>query len=94
MEPRLRHGQSNMHPYDIMIIISIACVVGFTGVIYVDKDLKLALLLIAAAAIGCPLGAWVFWRFVPIHDQFAVIFGGFAGGTILSLYAHWLRRGH
>ncbi|MCA0871918.1 hypothetical protein LCL97_13850 [Seohaeicola saemankumensis] len=82
-----------MHPYDIFLIVSVACVIGFTGVIYVENDLKLALGFVASAVIGCPLGAWAFWRFVPIQDQFAVIAGAFVGGLVLSgVNVVWWRR--
>ncbi|MFT4960397.1 MAG: hypothetical protein ACI92Z_001480 [Paracoccaceae bacterium] len=62
-----------MHAYDIMLIVSIACVVGFIGVIYVDDDLALA-----------------FW-YVPIHDQFAVVFGAFGGGVLLAVLTRMAR---
>ena len=81
-----------MHPYDVILIISVACVIGFTGVIYVDDDLLLALGYLASAILGCPTGAWVFWRFVPIQDQFAVIFGAFSGGLSLAVLNYWLRN--
>lgn len=81
-----------MHPYDIFLIISVACVIGFTGVIHVDRSLPLALGYVASAVVGCPLGAWLFWRFVPMQDQFAVIVGAFAGGLALSAVNWTLQR--
>ena len=48
-----------MHPYDIYLIVSVACVIGFTAVIHVEHDLRLALGHVAAAALGCPLGGWL-----------------------------------
>lgn len=74
-----------MHAYDIMLIVSIACVIGFVAVIYVENDLVLALGYVVAAVIGTFSGAYLAFWFVPIHDQFAVIFGAFGGGLILAI---------
>lgn len=74
-----------MHPYDIMLIISIACMVGFVGVIYVEDDLILALGYILAAVVGTFSGAYLAFWFVPIQDQFAIIFGAIGGGVALAI---------
>ena len=80
-----------MHAYDIMLIVSIACVVGFIGVIYVENDLPLALGYVVAAVVGTFTGAYLAFWYVPIHDQFAVIFGAFTGGVTLAVLARVTR---
>lgn len=81
-----------MHAYDIMLIVSIACVVGFVAVIYVEDDLILALGYVAAAIVGTFSGAYLAFWFVPIHDQFAIIFGAFFGGVLLAILTKIARR--
>lgn len=80
-----------MHPYDIMLIVSIACMIGFTTVIYVENDLILAFGYLGASAAGNGLGGYLGVHLLPIQDQFAIIFGAFGGGVLLC-FAVWLAR--
>ena len=81
-----------MHAYDILLIVSVACVIGFTAVIYVDDDLPLALGYVAAAIVGPPVGGWLFYTFLPVQQQFALILGAFLGGLLLAFAARWVRH--
>ena len=81
-----------MHPYDIMLVISIATAAIFTSLIYVRRDLVLAFGSIAAAIIGSFGGAFVALRWAPVHDQFAIMFGAI-GGSALLIGVFWVLAG-
>jgi hypothetical protein len=81
-----------MHPYDVMIIVSVTCMVGFIAIIYVDDDLPLALGYIGSSIVGCALGGYLGFWYLPIQPQFGLIAGAFWGGITLILCAKVIRR--
>lgn len=81
-----------MNSADLIVVISIACVVGITPVIYVKSDLVLALSYLASAAVGCPIGAYAFMLLVPLQLQITIILGAFVGGISLLVISYYLRK--
>jgi membrane protein YqaA with SNARE-associated domain len=81
-----------MYAYDVMVLVSIVCVVGFTAVIYVDDDLPLALGLVAVSIVGTVAGGVLGYWLLPFQKQFAMIFSAFGGGIALVLLMHHARR--
>ncbi|MFT7595448.1 MAG: hypothetical protein ACI8R4_002776 [Paracoccaceae bacterium] len=76
----------------MMLIVSIACVIGFTAIIYVDNDLTLALGYLGASVVGTVLGGFAGLYLIPVQDQFAIIFGAFGGGVVLCIAVRLARR--
>ena len=81
-----------MHPYDIMIIVSIACCVGITPAIYVKKDLFLAVGYLVASTAGAFSGSYLALWYFPQTDKFGIIFGGLLSAISLVAVWHWIRK--
>jgi len=74
-----------MHPYDIMVIISIACCVGYSLAIYEERDPILVLGYFVASTAGAFAGSYfVVWAFPEFH-KFGMIGGGLAGAALLAV---------
>ena len=82
-----------MHPYDIMLLVSVSCMIGFAAMMASRESLRLYLAYIPASVIGTFAGGWAGFRFLPIHPQFALIFGALAGGVLLVVLANRAMRG-
>lgn len=81
-----------MHPVDLFIIIGIACMVGFTPLIYVKHDLLLAIGYIVLSTAGAFAGAYVALWYFPQSDKPGIIFGGLAGSILPVAVWHFVRR--
>ncbi|VAW12541.1 hypothetical protein MNBD_ALPHA09-568 [hydrothermal vent metagenome] len=81
-----------MHPFDTIIVISIACCVGFPPAIYVKKDHVLAAGYFVASTIGAFAGSYLFLIQVSWLDKPGVIIGGLAGATLLVVTWHFARK--
>ena len=83
-----------MHPYDIMIVISIACCVGFTAAIYVRKDYVLSAGYFVGATLGAFSGSTLTFWLLPWLDKPGLLLGGFGGAVLLVGLWHFARRKH
>ncbi|MDH3743158.1 MAG: hypothetical protein OER56_16330 [Hyphomicrobiales bacterium] len=81
-----------MHPYDILIVISIACCVGFTPAIYVKKDFLLALGYFVASTVGAFSGSYLAFWYFPQSDKPGLIFGGLLVAVLLVSLWHRARK--
>ena len=81
-----------MHPYDILIMISIACCVGFTPAIYVKKDFLLALGYFVASTAGAFSGSYLAFWYFPQSGKPGLIFGGFLVAVLLAAIWHRARK--
>ena len=72
-----------MHPFDMIIIVSIACCVGFVPAIYVKKDPVLAAGYFVASTAGAFTGSYLALWYFPQSDKPGILFGGFAGAVLL-----------
>lgn len=81
-----------MHPFDIMIIISIACCVGFTPAIYVTKDLVLSIGYFVASTAGAFGGSYLALWYIPESDKFGIVVGGLVSAISLVAIWHWIRK--
>lgn len=74
-----------MHPYDIMVVISIACCVGYSFAIYERKDPILVLGYFVASAAGAFAGGYVALWALPELRTIAIIGGAFVVAIVLTL---------
>ena len=81
-----------MHPADVMIVLSIACVMGFTPAIYVKKDLLLATGYFFASTIGSFAGGHIAIWYFPHTDKAGIIFGAIFGALVLVVGWHYSRK--
>ncbi len=72
-----------MHPFDIMIVISIACCVGYSPAIYVQNDLVLAVGYFVFCTIGAFAGSFIALWYFPQFDKPGIIIGGLIGAIAL-----------
>ena len=81
-----------MHSFDIIIVISIACCVGYIPAIYVKKDLLLAIGYVVGSTAGAFAGSYLaFWWF-PQSDKPGILFGGIFGAILLVAVWHFVRK--
>lgn len=81
-----------MHPYDIMVVISIACCVGFSLAIYEDRDPVLVIGYFAGSTMGAFAGGYLaLWGF-PEYGKFGIIFGGLLGAVVLVTLWRVMRK--
>ena len=83
-----------MHPVDIIIVISIACMVGFIPLIYVKHDLFLAIGYLVASTIGAFTGSHIALWYFSQSSKPGIIFGGIVGALLPVVVWHFIRRGH
>jgi uncharacterized membrane protein YfcA len=81
-----------MHYFDIIIMISIACCVGFTPAIYVKKDVVLAAGYFVASTAGAFSGSYLALSYFPQTDKPGIILGGLLGAILLVVVWHWVRK--
>jgi uncharacterized membrane protein YfcA len=81
-----------MHPFDTIIVISIACCVGFTPAIYVKKDLILAIGYFVGSTVGAFTGSYLALWYFPQSDKFGIIFGGIFVAVLLVASWHFARK--
>jgi uncharacterized membrane protein YfcA len=81
-----------MHPFDVIIVISIACCVGFIPAIYVKKDLALAVGYFVGSAIGAFTGSFLALWYFPQFDKLGLLFGGLFGAVLLVIGWHFARK--
>ncbi|GHF41240.1 hypothetical protein [Seohaeicola zhoushanensis] len=82
-----------MHAYDIMVLVSTACMVAFVSMMASRESLALYLAYVVAAVGGTFGGGWAGFHLLPIHPQFALIFGALVGGALCAMLAARLMRG-
>ena len=85
-------GNRLMHPTDTMIVISIACMVGITPVLYVNKDVALAVGYLVGSTIGAFTGAYLALWYFPLSDKAGILIGGLAGALLMVAAWHLVRR--
>ena len=83
-----------MHPVDVMIVVSIACMFGFTPLLYVKKDIPLAIGYLVASTAGAFTGAYIALWYFPAWDKLGLISGGAVGAFIPVMIWHLIRKGH
>jgi uncharacterized membrane protein YeaQ/YmgE (transglycosylase-associated protein family) len=81
-----------MHPFDIIIAISIACCVGFVPAIYVNKDLLLAIGYFVGSTVGSFAGSFLSLWFFPEFDKLGIVLGGLIGAILLVVIWHLARK--
>jgi len=67
---------TTMHTFDTIIVISIACCIGFVPAIYVKKDPILAIGYFVASTIGAFAGSHLVLRKFTQFDKPGIVFGG------------------
>lgn len=81
-----------MHSFDIIIVISIACCVGFVPAVYVKTDAVLAIGYFVGSTAGAFAGSHLaLWEF-PQSDKPGILMGGFLGAVLLVGLWHCARR--
>jgi hypothetical protein len=75
-----------------MIIISIACCVGFTPAIYVKKDLMLSVGYFIGSTSGAFAGSYLALWYLPQSDKPGIVFGGLFGAVLLVVSWHFVRK--
>lgn len=83
-----------MHPFDIIILISVACCVGFTAAIYVRRDYVLSGGYFVGGTIGAFAGGFLMQWLAPGFDKPGLLAGGLGGAILLVVLWHFARRGH
>ncbi|MBC8240617.1 MAG: hypothetical protein O2967_23610 [Proteobacteria bacterium] len=81
-----------MHTFDTIIVISIACCVGFIPAIFVKKDLVLAVGYFVASTSGAFIGSYLAVRYFPQSDKPGLLFGGIFGAALLAVGWHFARK--
>lgn len=81
-----------MHPFDTIIVISIACCVGFVPAIYVRSDAVLAIGYFVGSTAGAFAGSHVALWYFPNSDKPGILMGGFLGAVSLVGLWHLARR--
>ena len=83
-----------MHPFDIVIILSIACCVGYMPAIYVKRDPVLAGGYFVGSTLGAFAGSYLALWLLPASDKPGILIGGMAGAIVLVGSWHLVRRSH
>ncbi len=83
-----------MHPFDVIIVISIACCVGFIPAIYVKKDPVLATGYFIGSAIGAFAGSYLALSYFPGSDKPGILFGGILSAVLLVAAWHHARKSY
>ena len=81
-----------MHPFDLIILVSIACCAGFIPAIYVKKDVVLAVGYFVASTIGVFTGGYLALWYLPQSDKPGILFGGIFGAVLLVISWHITNR--
>ena len=83
-----------MHPFDIIIVISIACCVGFTAAIYVRRDYILSGGYFICSTAGAFAGSYLAQWQAPASGKPGLLLGGLGGSILLAVLWHLARRAH
>lgn len=83
-----------MHPFDVIIVISIACCVGFVPAIYVKSDAVLAIGYFVGSTAGAFAGSHMALWWLPGSGKPGILTGGFLGAILLVGLWHLARRHH
>lgn len=83
---------TTMHTFDTIIVISIACCIGFVPAIYVKKDPILAIGYFVASTIGAFAGSHLVLRKFTQFDKPGIVFGGIVAAIILVTIWHFVRK--
>lgn len=75
-------GHRTMHPYDIILIISIATAVGWTASLYVEKSPLLVIAYIALSVIAAFVAVLVTEALIEAQSKFPMIISAFLGATV------------
>ena len=81
-----------MHPFDIIITISIACCIGFTPAIYVKRDPVLAAGYFVASTAGAFAGSFAALWYAPSYGKPGSLALGIAGAVVLVAAWHLYAR--
>lgn len=81
-----------MHPFDVIIVISIACCVGFTPAIYVRRDPILAAGYFVASTAGAFAGGFAAIWYAPSYGKPGLLGLGIAGAVVLVAAWHFSAR--
>ena len=81
-----------MHPFDIIIVISIACCVGYIPAIYVKTDCVLSAGYFVGSAVGAFAGSYLALWYLPAFGKPGLLFGGLSGAIALVGVWHFLRK--
>lgn len=81
-----------MHPFDIIIVASIACCVGFVPALYVKKDVMLSVGYFIGSPIGAFAGSYMALWYFPQYDKPGILFGAFSGAIVLVVIWHRAMR--
>ena len=81
-----------MHNFDLIIMVSIACCVGFVPAIYVKKDVLLAAGYFFASTIGVFAGSYLALWYFPQSDKPGLLLGGIFGAVLLVISWHLTNR--
>ena len=80
-ELRVTPEGKSMHPYDIILIISIATAVGWTASLYVEKSPLLVIAYIALSVIAAFVAVLVTEAVIEAQSKFPMIISAFLGAT-------------
>ncbi len=81
-----------MHPFDIIILVSTACCVGLIPVIYVKRDLLLAVGYCVCSTVGAFAGGFLALWYFPQFDKVGILFGGIFSAVLLVVVWHFACR--
>ena len=81
-----------MHPFDIIIVLSIGCCVGYPPAIYVKRDPVLAVGYFVCSTAGAFAGSYLALWLAPGSDKPGLLAGGLFGALVLVGMWHVLRR--
>jgi|TARA_B100000315_G_scaffold238614_1_gene256571 hypothetical protein len=81
-----------MHLFDIVVLVSIACCVGFAPAIYVKKDLLLSIGYFVGSTIGAFSGGYLALWYFPQSGKPGILFSGLFGAVLLDLGWHFARK--
>ena len=80
-----------MHPYDILLTISIGVAAGYVAAIHVKTDTRLTIAHMVVSQIGAFAFGLLGQAWLPVHEKFGLIFGAIAGAGGMCLLAWWWR---
>ncbi len=81
-----------MHPFDTIILLSIACCVGYTPAIYVKKDLMLSVGYFVGSTFGAFTGGYLALYYFPQSNKPGIVFGGLFCAILLVVGWHFARK--
>ena len=81
-----------MHPFDVIIAMSIACCVGYIPAIYVKKDLLLSVGYFIGSTIGAFTGSYLALLYIPLSGKPGMLLGGLSCAVLFVASWHFARK--